>query len=201
MIWPRVMRRESATRAFKRGGRHVAIRLAGFATAFFWRASPSAALQARPMAAANRTQSERRDPVIQFSIFTANKVGRLNELVALLGSHNVHVMALNTLETTDSAILRVVVDDPDRARDLFNEHRFPFNECELLAVELAGEADLRRVLTALLEAEINIHYIYPFIFRPLERAALAINADDVELAGQALHMHGFRVLGQKDIAR
>jgi hypothetical protein len=150
---------------------------------------------------ASRTKSQRRDPVKQFSIFTENKVGRLNDLVALLGSHNVHIMALNTLDTTDSAVLRVVVDDPDRARVLFKENGFPFNLAELVVVELESQEDLRRVLTALLEAEINIHYIYPFIFRPLERAALAINADDDDLAEHALISHGFRVLGQGDIAR
>jgi len=139
--------------------------------------------------------------VKQFSIFTENKVGRLNELVALLGAHNVHVMALNTLDTTDSAILRVVVDDPERARTLFQEHGFPFTASELIVVELVSESDLRRVLAALLEAEVNIHYIYPFIFRPLERAALAINADDGDVAEHALSTHGFRVLSQGDIAR
>lgn len=151
--------------------------------------------------AVSRTKSQRRDPVKQFSIFTENKVGRLNDLVGLLGSHNVHIMALCTLDTTDSAVLRVVVDDPDRARDLLQEHGFPFNLSELVVVEMNFEADLRRVLTALLEAEINIHYLYPFIFRPLERAALAINADDDDLAEHALVSHGFRVLSQADIAR
>jgi hypothetical protein len=150
---------------------------------------------------ASRTKSPRRDPVKQFSIFTENKVGRLNELVALLGSQDVHVMALNTIDTTDSAVLRVVVDDPERARTLFQEHGFPFNLTELVVVELESQADLRRVLTSLLEAEINIHYIYPFIFRPLERAALAINADDDDLAEHALARHGFRVLSQGDISR
>jgi len=149
----------------------------------------------------SRTKTPRQDPVKQFSIFTANKVGQLCDLVGLLGSHNVHVMALNTLDTTDSAILRVVVDDPDRARELFNDHGFPFTENDLVVVEVNAEADLRRVLTALLEAEINIHYIYPFIFRPLERSALAINAEDDDLAEHALNHAGFRILSQGDVAR
>ena len=129
------------------------------------------------------------------------RIGRLNELVALLGEHDVHVMALNTLDTTDSAILRVVVDDPDRAKALFQEHEFAFALCELIVVEVDTEADLRRVLAALLQAEINIHYIYPFIFRPQERAALAINAEDADLAEHALVGSGFRVLSQRDISR
>lgn len=147
------------------------------------------------------TKARRRDPVKQFSIFTENKVGRLNELVALLGRHDVHVMALNTLDTTDSAILRVVVDDPDRAGALFQEHDFPCALSELVVVEVNTEADLRLVLAALLQAEINIHYIYPFIFRPQDRAALAINADDADLAEHALARSGFRTLSQRDISR
>ncbi len=153
------------------------------------------------MPTSSRTKSQRNDPVKQFSIFTENKVGRLSELVGLLSSHNVHVMALNTLDTTDSAILRVVVDDPDRARELFQEQGFAFTMNDLTVVEIDGEGDLRRVLAALLEAEVNIHYAYPFIFRPLERSALAINADDGDVAEHALVHHGFRVLSQGDVAR
>jgi hypothetical protein len=149
----------------------------------------------------SRIKAPRNDPVKQFSIFTPNKVGQLNDLVGLLATHDVHIMALNTLDTTDSAVLRLVVDDPDRARELLHEHGYAFTENDLVVVELQTEADLRRVLAALFEAEINIHYIYPFIFRPLERAALAINAEDDDLAEHALNHHGFRVLAQADVAR
>jgi hypothetical protein len=48
------------------------------------------------------------DPVQQFSVFVYNQVGRLNDLIALLQSHNVHVMAITVLDTTDSAIVRMV---------------------------------------------------------------------------------------------
>jgi len=147
------------------------------------------------------TQTRHNDPVVQFSVFTENKVGRLNELIGLLGSHEVHVMALNTLDTTDSAILRVVVDDPQRARELFQKHTLSFSESKLLAVELAADTDLHKVLAAILEAEINIHYLYPFIFRPKERAALAISIEDMDIGRDALEQRGFRVLSQTDISR
>jgi hypothetical protein len=84
---------------------------------------------------------------------------------------------------------------------LFLEQGFPFNESDLLVVEMESEADLKRVLAALLEAEINIHYIYPFIYRPHQRTALAMNVEDIDLAAHALRHHGFTVLSQADISR
>ena len=146
-------------------------------------------------------EAQEPDPVKQFSVFAANKVGRLKEFVNLLASHDIHVMALTTMETTDSAILRVIVDDPDEARLLFLEHGFPFTESDLLAVELGSGADLSEVLAALSEAEINIHYIYPFIFRPRERAALAMNIEDMELAAESLRLRNMTLLTQADISR
>ena len=51
--------------------------------------------------------------MIQFSVFTPNRLGRLHDLIRLLGAQGVHVLGLMVLDTTDSAIIRVVVDDPD----------------------------------------------------------------------------------------
>ena len=58
------------------------------------------------------------DPVKQFSVFIENRVGRLHDLVALLAKHNVHIMAMTTIDQTDTALDRMIVDDPDRAREL-----------------------------------------------------------------------------------
>jgi hypothetical protein len=141
------------------------------------------------------------DPVKQFSVFAENRVGRLHDLIAVLKAHNVHVMAITVLDTTDSAIVRFVVDDPDRARELLVNNDFPYAECDVLAIEIVDESQLASVLAALLEAEINIHYLYSFIKRPEGRAALAISAEDADVAAQALGTRGFRVLTQRDIAR
>jgi hypothetical protein len=141
------------------------------------------------------------DPVKQFSVFTENRIGRLYDLTALLKTHNVHVMALTTLDTTDSTIIRMIVDDPDKARELMVNNDFPYTECDMLAVEINDESDLNKVLAALFEAEINIHYIYSFIKRPEGKSALALNIEDADVAAQSLGNHGFKVLTQRDIAR
>jgi len=141
------------------------------------------------------------DPVIQFSIFSENKVGKLSDLFRLFAEGGVHVMALSTLETADSAVLRMVLDDPDKARQLLDDRGVPYAETPVLAVELAGERDIDGVLVALLEAEINIHYLYAFFSRPLGRSALVAGLEDVELAAEALNRRNHKVLGQRDISR
>lgn len=141
------------------------------------------------------------DPVKQFSVFAENRVGRLHDFTALLKAHNVHVMAMSVLDTTDSAIVRVVVDDPEKARELMISNDFPYAETEILAVEIVDESDLKGVLSALLEAEINIHYLYSFIKRPEGKSALAVNAEDIDIAAQSLNRRGYRVLTQRDISR
>lgn len=140
-------------------------------------------------------------PVIQFSIHADNKVGRLNQIIGLLSVHEVHIMALSILDTTDSSIIRIIVDYPEEAQKLLIEHQFSFVQSELLAVELASEADIKKVTSALVQAEINIHYTYPFVARPNDRSALAISLEDNDLAAETISLHQLKIIGQDDIAR
>ena len=141
------------------------------------------------------------DPVIQFSVFTENHVGRLYDLTSVLKDHNVHIIATTILDTTDCAIVRLIVDDPYRARELMVNNDFPYTECDVLAVEIVDESKLKGVLAALLEAEINIHYVYSFLKSHEGRSALAISVEDAETAAQALNGRGYKVLTQGDISR
>ena len=155
-----------------------------------------------PAAPAKDLAREReREPVIQFSVFIPNRIGRLHEVTCRLAEREVHILALTVLDTTDSTILRMVVDDPDRARTLLDEHDFPFTEVRVLAVEVAGEGRLRDVLSALLEAELNIHYTYPFLTRPGGKSALVVSIEDQEVAEDILRRHQFDVLYQPDLSR
>lgn len=145
--------------------------------------------------------ARRADPVIQFSVFTANRLGRLHDVISLLSSQAVHVMALTVLDTTDSTIIRMVVDDPEKARTLLRENDFPFNESKLLVVALDATSDLNSVISSLLEPELNINYLYSFIPHPNGKSILALSMEDNEMGEQALKRHGFTVLKQCDISR
>lgn len=146
------------------------------------------------------TKARRQDQVVQFSVFTPNRLGRLHDLIRLLSARNVHVLALMVLDTTDSAIIRLVVDDPDRARDLLVQEGFPFTESYLITVEVQS-TDLSRLMSALLEAELNINYLYSFIPHPQGKSIVALSMEDNDLAEQVLKRHQFRTLRQSDISR
>lgn len=146
-------------------------------------------------------QPRRPEPVKQFSVFTANRLGRLHDLIGVLASHEVHVLALTVLDTTDSAILRFVVDDPDKARGLLHDQGFAFTESHLVVVEMDSTTHLGRLMSALLEAELNINYLYSFIPHPNGKSLLALSMEDNEIAEQVLKRHQYRVLTQADVSR
>lgn len=147
------------------------------------------------------TSTVAHDPVKQFSAFVENRVGRLHDLARLLKENNVHIMAITVLDTTDSAIVRLIVDDPDKARELMINNDYPYSEGNVLAVEIDDESQLKGVLDALFEAEINVHYVYSFIKRPNFKSALALHVEDSDVAAQSLAQRGFRTLTQGEISR
>lgn len=140
-------------------------------------------------------------PVKQLSIYSENKVGRLNEVVGILAANKIHILALSSVDSTDSSIIRIIVDYTEQACALFEENNFAFNVVEVLAIEMRSEASLKKVTCALVEAEINIHYIYPFLMRPHGNSGLVIRAEDNDVAIEVLRQHQINVLSQEDIAR
>ena len=140
--------------------------------------------------------------VNQFSIFLPNKVGALLDIVKLLNDRNVHVVAISVQDSADTAIVRIVVSDPESVHDIFHEHEIPFSVCQLCVVELKeGATELGKVLAALLAAEVNIFGSYALHTRPRRRTALAIHVEDDDCACAVLSSHGFTILGQHDISR
>jgi hypothetical protein len=149
------------------------------------------------------TTSKMGGPLVrQFSVFLPNKVGALLEIVKLLNTHNTHVVALSVSESTDSAIARLMVSDPQRVEELFREHDVPFGVSEVVVVEMREVAtQLPQLFAALLMAEVNVHFTYPLLTRPHGLAALALHVDDSECALSVLIGQGFKTLSQADISR
>ncbi len=141
------------------------------------------------------------EAIVQFCVFVENKVGRLNQLLRMLGSINVHVLALSVQDTTDSSIIRLIVDDPEKTRSHLSLNAFAFCEVEMICVELESSAALPDLLTTIANAEINISYIYPFMHRPTGKCILAVHLDDIDLAKGVLPGKGIRLLTQRDLSR
>ena len=140
--------------------------------------------------------------VKQFSIFLPNKVGAMLDIVKLLNLNHTTVVALSISESTDSAIARIVVSDPERVLELFKENNIAFGVCEMVVVEMREVAtQLSKLLAALLMAEVNVHFTYPLLTRPRGYAAIALHVDDTECASSVLLGEGFKLLSQSDISR
>ncbi len=140
--------------------------------------------------------------VKQFSVFLPNKVGAMLDVVKLLNAHDVHVVALSVSESTDSAIARIIVSDPDEVQDLFKEKNIAFGLCEVVVVELREVAtQLVKLLAALFMAEVNVHFTYPLLTRPHGLAAIALHVDDTDCASSVLMGEGFKILSQSEISR
>lgn len=148
------------------------------------------------------SEKTRGSEVKQFSIFLPNKVGALSEVVKVLNQHSVHVLAINVQDSADSAIVRIVVSDPEQVQDLLSIHDIPFSLYDVVVVGLReGATELPKLLASLLMAEVNIHGIYGLLSRPNGNTAVALHVEDNDCAVAVLRSHGFRILSQGDISR
>jgi len=142
-----------------------------------------------------------RDPIRQFVIYAENKVGWLNDFIEMLRAEDIHVMAISVLDTTDSAVIRLVPNYPKETARLLKSRSISFMERNILAVEVESEDSLQMITQALLHAEINIHYVYPFLYQPNNKPVLALAMEDEDIGEEALTKHRLRILMQDDFAR
>ena len=154
------------------------------------------------MASSEITEAMRSPLVRQFSVFLENRVGALLNLTSTLGSANVHICGLSVVDTADSAVVRMVVDDPDHCREVLHNAQIPVSESYLVVVELSqGPEKLDHMLRQLVAAEVNIQYTYSLMVRPQDKSLLALHCEDAEFAREVLKKSGFGVMTQKDISR
>jgi hypothetical protein len=139
--------------------------------------------------------------VTQYSVFLENRVGQLLELVRAFQGSKVKIVGLSISDSADCCIIRLILSHPEQGREILERNHLPFAENELLVAELpVGPQSLVELCTALLQAEINIHYAYPLITHPHGRAGVALHIDNAEQAAATLREKGFEILCEADLA-
>ncbi|MFZ4765161.1 MAG: acetolactate synthase [Roseimicrobium sp.] len=143
-----------------------------------------------------------RSPVRHLSVFLYNRVGALLSLVRRLNEHDIEVLGFSVQDSVELTLVRLVVTDPERAKQVFEADGHPCASKSIIVVELkASVRDLGHALSALLAAEINIHHSYPLLVRPDDKPLLALYVDDVEVGAESLAKSGFHVLSQDELSR
>lgn len=137
--------------------------------------------------------------VEQISIFLENKAGRLAEVTGILGDADINIRALSLADTTDFGILRLIVNDHEKAKLILKENGFTVGRTEVVAVEVDDRpGGLNRILRILFEAGINVEYMYAFVQQSGQNAVLIFRFDDIDNAVDVLTSNGVTVIeGQK----
>ncbi|MCM0081460.1 ACT domain-containing protein [Geomonas sp. Red32] len=133
--------------------------------------------------------------VEQISIFIENKFGRLAEVTRILGDAGINIRTLSLADTSDFGILRLIVNDTEKAKLVLKEKGFTVSKTDVVAVEIPDRpGGLADILQALDKDGINVEYMYAFVERCGENAVMIFRFDETEKALSALAGNGFTVL-------
>lgn len=135
------------------------------------------------------------DTIKQFSIFVENKQGKMAEVTRLLADAGIDLRTLSLADTRDFGILRIIVNDPDKAEALLHENGWAFKVTSVIGIKVPDvPGGVASVLEALNDADLNVEYMYAFVNRTPGRADTIICVDDEDAALRALRNHGIEIL-------
>lgn len=139
--------------------------------------------------------------VEQLSVFLENKSGRLADATDVLARGGINIRALSLADTADFGILRLIVDDSEKARSVLKAGGFTASVTEVLAIEVpdrpGGLAGILAILTA---AGINVEYLYAFVSKSGKNAMIICRIENIEAARAALTQEGIRMIDGAELS-
>ncbi len=133
--------------------------------------------------------------VEQLSIFLENKSGRLAEVTRVLGKAGVNIRALSVAETSDFGILRLIVNNIDKALDALKNSNFTVSRTEVIAVEVPDKpGGLSEILDILENNKVNVEYMYAFVEGSSDNALIVFRFDDNNRAIEILESENVKIL-------
>ena len=134
----------------------------------------------------------------QLSVVLKNEPGMLCDLSEVLGKEGVNIRAISVADTSEVSTVRFVVDDPTKAMNILKGHDYSVYETDVLAVETPDHpGGLTAVVRPLRDADINVHYLYPYLGRMSDQAIVILGVDKIEEAQAVLKKHWVHMLGKE----
>lgn len=127
----------------------------------------------------------------QISVFVENEPGSLMRVTSALNEAKINIRAAASFDTPEFGILRLVVDQPAKAKEFLTSRGFVVRVQDVIGAELKDEkGNLNQMLKVLADENISIGYIYSFVIRENRAPVMVFQADDNEKARAVLREAG-----------
>jgi hypothetical protein len=138
--------------------------------------------------------------VEQISVFLENRAGRLAEVSAILSKADVNIRALSLADTSDFGVLRLIVDNNEKAIETLKTAGFTVGKTNVVAVEVEDRpGGLHKILDVLFKAETNVEYMYAFVQQSGNNAIMIFRFDQTEKAMNVLAENNIRTIDGKTL--
>lgn len=118
--------------------------------------------------------------VNQLSVFIENREGRLEDVLETLKEGKINIVSLSLADSSEYGLLRMIVSDAEKGRDILKERGFSAMITEVLVIRLLHKIGQLQVLLAeICKAGINIEYMYA-LATGIDDASIIIKTSDLE---------------------
>lgn len=135
----------------------------------------------------------------QLTVFVENKQGSVVSITDTLSKKNINLRALSIAETQDFGILRLIVNEPDKAAEALKAQGITVSITNVIAVGINDTPGAFSVpMQILAEADIDVEYLYAFITRKSEKAYVILRVADNNAAAKVLADKGVEILTEEE---
>ncbi|MBR5239114.1 MAG: hypothetical protein IKW04_00885 [Clostridia bacterium] len=138
--------------------------------------------------------------VSQISVFLENTKGRLFSVSDILAKNDINVRAVSIADTTDFGILRMIVNDPEKAYCVLKENNFTVRITKVIAVEIDDTpGSMSAVLKKLNDHGIEVEYMYAFLGNISGNALVILKIDDPDKVAEITAMDGIKLIPAEEV--
>lgn len=138
----------------------------------------------------------------QVSVFLENKSGKLSEIISILGENDIDISALSMADTADYGILRVIVNDPEKAEKVLKDQEIIVKVTNVIGVAINdGPGDLAKILKILKNNALSVEYMYACVGKIENSALVVMKVDEAQKALDILAKEHVPTFDVKDIYR
>ena len=138
--------------------------------------------------------------VKQLSLFLENKPGALSRPIKLLAEAKCNILTLSVADTEQVGILRLIVQDWEKAEKLLEVNGFVVKVTDMVALEVSdAPGGLADILAALQKTRVNLEYMYGFTLRKERKGMLVFRFDVPDRAIEALRHKGINPIREVEL--